>query len=203
MTGDDPAKLDQLVGFAVDGRRVDQAGGEAAGAVLQRLANENLHPGQLFARRFAVAHPHRVKTDGAMTNHAGEVDRRTVEQAEVLPESPPGPLEVGIVIQPGQMRPPLVDVGRFDRGFGEPVLTQQIGGDALAQLGAHLTVGDTSQIAVAVGVDETGRHGQPANVDDLALRHGFRTHRDDPIVRHNEVADDARIPEPIVERSAP
>src|SRR5580704_12136115 len=50
----DFGQLDNLFGFGVGARRINQGGGETDGAVLHRFSDDLFHLGQLFRRRRAI-----------------------------------------------------------------------------------------------------------------------------------------------------
>ena len=200
--GHDPAQPLDLIGRCDALDRVLEAGREAGGALVERLAEER-------ARWSAVRRPspipgvgHGGQPEGSMRHERSHVDRwpSRVHRVEIAAERPPVDDRGGIV---------AVDVvgmaGRgIDRRAAVTTVADELGGDTLGDGALGRRVDDDGQVGVAVDVDE-------ARGDDAATRvHPARrldhaeigVYGRDPIAPDGHIGTDPRGARPVDQRAA-
>ena len=188
------AHLDDLLALGVSAGNVDQAGGQTHGARFHLTAGNVLHLLDLFIGGQAVVQAHGLHADVAVGHqvHLVQAGMGLLDHLQVVVSGLIGPVDlVGIAVQTGQVFAPRADVLGGQRSHGHAVLAQQLGGDALHDLGQHLGPQQHIQVAVAVGVDEAGGHGQARRVDHLIGRLGDGADGGDLAVLHQHIGVDA------------
>ena len=198
VAGRDLAQFDDLVGIAEGAGHVDEAGGETKGAGGQLAVEDLAHAGHFFLGRRAAVEAHRLHAHVAVRHEVGEVGRRAVggEQRQVAVGVAVLPVdEVGIAVEAGDVLAPGRDVLLGQGRQGHPVLAEQFGGDALADLGRERRIDDRRQVRVGMGVDEARAHDALARIIDL--RAGFALEAADPgddAVLDEDVGDEGGCP---------
>jgi len=126
---------DQLVGVAVDARRVHEPGGEAEGPRVERLREQALHALLLLRRHRARGGPDRGQPQGPVAHELHDVHggAERPQVIEVLAERVPGDRDLAA----DAARPLLhqIRAARGDRGGREAAHADHLGGHPLAHLG--------------------------------------------------------------------
>ncbi len=161
-----PAQLGQLRVLRVHARRVRQPRRHADRALLHALGDQPPHVRQLRLGRLPVVPADGQGADRALRDQIGGVDRDArVEPVQVLADRPP--VEVDVVagaVPPGDRAAHLAERAVVDRRVRQPVLADDLQGDALRGLGAVVGVAQQGQVAVGVHVDEAGGQHQALGV---------------------------------------
>ena len=161
-------EADELIGVGVAAGGIVEAGGQAEGALLQPLAQHGLHVGEIgVGGRFFVP-AHGADTDGGVADDVGDVHGHLViEHGQVLRHRGP---TAGEGWRPVQARVQLDEVQkvfvRRERRVGVAVDTHELGGDALADLGMVLGLGEDDETGVGVHVDKAGADHLAGCIDD-------------------------------------
>ncbi len=145
---DGPAQSGQFLGAGIHSGRVGEPGGHPHGAFLHGGADHVLHLLLLGRRRVALGKAHHQGPDGSLRHEVGGVcgDPAAVfwrvEAVEVFAHRPPVPVKVrGVVVPAGDLLADPGQGGLIHRRIGQPVLAQEFGGDALAEFGVVVRVG--------------------------------------------------------------
>jgi hypothetical protein len=90
-----------------------------------------------------------------------------IEAVEVLTDGTPREVEIDrIAVPPGDLLTKHGQRGIVDRGIGEPVLSEELGGDALTDLCQMIGVEQDLQVRMGVHVDESRRQDQSIRLND-------------------------------------
>jgi hypothetical protein len=103
---------DQLVGFRVESRCVNERGSDPERALLHRLPHQRLHPYELFSRGRAVGIPELVDAHRGGADEGCDVGRHSPlhEMLQVLAERGPGNFELNVALVLDHLLPhPVVD----------------------------------------------------------------------------------------------
>ena len=119
--------------------------------------------------RRPILQPHDLHPDVAIRNQVSNIQRRgTVETGQIFWDRAPAVLDrVRVSVEPGGVSPHVVERGRRGRGEGDAVLSINVRGDPLLECRPVDGVGQKHEIAVHVGVDETGNDVEPRRVEHL------------------------------------
>ena len=169
--GDDLAQRGKLSGVGVHAWGVGQSAGHPDGTLAESLREKVLHVLDLGGGGRALVGADREQPQGALGYQVGRVGGDAlIEPVEVLGHGAPGEVQVRRVTVPsGDLAADHVQRGVVDRRVGDSVLTDDLGGDSLADLREVAGVGEQPQVGVGVHVDEPRR------------QHDARTRLDDPI----------------------
>ena len=159
-------KLDKLVGVGEAAGRIVEPGGHADRALLHALPQHGLHVLDLGAAGSAVGPAGGRDAERGVAHDIDDVDGDpAVEQRQVLGHRRPAGLDVRPAVQAGvEVYEPLQVVRRPEGGVGVAVDADQLGRDALVDLGHVLRVGQQHQPRVRVDVDEPGADDLPGGV---------------------------------------
>ncbi|MGX1118375.1 hypothetical protein RKD37_003738 [Streptomyces ambofaciens] len=191
-----PAQLGQLGVLGVHAGRVRQPRRHADRALLHALGDQAPHVLQLRLSGLPVVPADGEGAHRALRDQVGRVDRDApVQPVQVLADRPP--VEVDVVaraVPPGDRAAHLAEGAVVDRRVRQPVLADDLQGDALRGLGAVVGVPQQCQVAVGVHVDEAGGEDQALGVQLAAclgaLAAGGRRlldDRDDPAAVDHDV----------------
>ena len=157
---------DQLLGRAVDARRIHEARRVAPGPGVERFREVALHGLLLVGGGGPILAAHRRVAEGAVADELHHVDRgaQPAKMIEVLTEVlPRGGRLAADAPDPVAHRVPHA---RRDGTGREAAHAHHLGGDALPHLGLRARARVVDEIRVGVNVDEAGGDHQSLGVDD-------------------------------------
>ena len=166
-----PARLlgegGQFLGRGVAARRVIEAGAEPDGALGHAVAQQAAHPVEGLRRGGLVVPTDRADPQRAVPDERGDVQAdRAVVPPEVALDGAPRVVDVGAAIEPGVQLDEVLEVLLvLERREPVAVDADDLGRDALADLGLVVRLGEDRETAVAVEVDEAGRDDHPGRID--------------------------------------
>ena len=183
------------------GVHVDEAGGQADGAVAQALAQQGLHGRDLVGRRGALlgVGAHDPKPDHAVAYQGRDVDRQVgLDGGAVAGEVLPGPL--GVLLGEGlgghfldllEHADHDVAVRGAQRRQGQGAVAGDYGGHPMLQRRAGLAVPQKLGVEVGVRVDEPRRHHAFGRVDGAPRLAGDGPDLDDLAVLDRDIGPNA------------
>lgn len=162
-------ETDEFVGGGVAAGRVVEAGRHAKGALFHAFTEHGPHVGDVGVGGGGIVPAHGADADRGVADDIGDVDGDlVVEHGEVLGDGGPGvgegwgAVEAGVELD----EVPEVIVGG-EGGVGVAVDAYEFGGDALADLGVVLGLGEDDEAGVGVHVDEAGADDFARGIDGV------------------------------------
>ena len=179
--------------------RVLEPGRVAPRALVERLAQQHLHLGELSRVGRPVGEAERRQPQLAVRDEAEDVHRgpRGLERLEVLARGAPRDREiVGVAVDRAAS---LLRIA--DREAAEAAVADDLGRDALVDRADRTRIHEQRVVGVAVDVDEPRRDREPGRVDRSAARLE-RADRGDAAVLHADVGDATLGARAVVDRAA-
>ena len=205
-------QLGQLVGAGVGAGRVIEPARQPERAILEAFAEERPLVGQLGRAGLDLVPADSGDPEGRVADQIGDVHRDPpVVAGQVLGNGPPVIGQVGATVEARIEGQEVVEIALGpERRVGVAVDADDLGRDALADLGFMTRLGQDRQPAVAVEVDEPGGDDEPGRVDPATDRQGGESLRgvrraaEDPerIAGDGHGAGEPGGPGPIDERAA-
>ncbi len=197
----------QLLGGRERAGRVVEAGADADRAIRHRLAEPPAHPVDGGGVGRGVLPTHGVDPEGGIAHERPDVDAdRAVEPGEVARDRVPVQVDLRPPVEAGvELHERLEVRTRRERGEPVPVDPDDLGGDALADLGLVARLRQDDEAAVAVQVDEPRRHHPSRGVDpatDTLRQVGIGRQEPQPLPVDDDTPGAPRSARPVDDRPA-
>ena len=159
---------DDLLGGGVGAGRVDEAGGEAVGAVGHRLVHHALHRGLLARGGRTAREAHGGQPQRPVADELGHVQRDALALVtrQVVADGIPREIHARRHVEGEALH--LAPVLVRDRGRREAAVADHLRGHALADLRLGAPVTPEPPVRMRVHVDEAGGDGAARRVDRAA-----------------------------------